>query len=118
MLRHGAAAMVLVGLLVPAARAEPQTVTVQLVRSIAQAPYYIAVDKGYFAKEGITVQSGHVRSAPYAIDRNLDIAKFENGLRRQEAVHRQHGELNYQGQLSFESVIDASLIHEAAASLK
>ncbi len=97
MLRHWAAAIVLVGLLVPAARAEPQTVTVQLVQSIAQAPSYIAVDKGYFAKEGITVQSGH---------------------RRQEAVHRQHGELNYQGQLSFESVIDASLIHEAAASLK
>jgi len=63
MLRHWAAAMVLVGLLVPAARAEPQTVTVQLVRSIAQAPYYIAVDKGYFAKEGITVQSGNVRRA-------------------------------------------------------
>jgi|SRR5208282_4580685 len=331
MLRHWAAAIVLVGLLVPAARAEPQTVTVQLVQSIAQAPYYIAVDKGYFAKEGITVQSGHVRSAldtiaplatgqldvgigaatagffnaahegfglrvvaamgvqgpvmatqplirkalwddgtirsakdfrghkvainapgditeyfltlmagkyglslkdmnvtplgfaeqfvafkngaidagllpeplsttaqmvgtvaldepddgvgagtittfvffgtrfmhdrrkvaldflrallrgagdaqgpylkdagiaasiaqqtglkieaversvPYAIDRNLDIAKFEDGLRRQEAVHRQHGELNYQGQMSFESVIDASLIHEAAAGLK
>ena len=340
MLRHSAGAgataataatAVLLGLLVPAAAAEPQTVTVQLVRSIAQAPYYIAVDKGYFAKEGITIQSGLVRSAldtigplatgqldvgigaatagffnaahrgfdlrvvaamgiqgpvmatqplirkalwdagtirsakdfrgrkvainapgditeyflvlmaekygmtlkdmnvtplgfaeqlvafkngaidagflpeplstvsqmagttvldtpddgigegtittfvffgtkfmherpavalgflralvrgardaqgaylkdpaiaasiaqqtglkaeavehatPYAIDPNLDIAKFEDGLRRQEAVHSQHGELNYQGQLSFNNVIDASLVHKAAAGLK
>jgi NitT/TauT family transport system substrate-binding protein len=54
----------------------------------------------------------------YTIDPNLDIAKFEGQLRDQEAVHREHGELNYQGQLSFKDVIDASLVHQAAASLK
>ena len=58
------------------------------------------------------------RSVPYAIDPNLDIAKFETGLRQQEAVHREDGRLNYQGQLNFDNVIDASLVHEAAASLK
>jgi len=57
-------------------------------------------------------------ATPYAIDPNLDIAKFESQLRSQETVHRQHGELNYQGQLSFDKVIDASLVHEAASSLK
>ena len=64
MLKHVAlAAMLLLGLLVPAARAEPQTVRVQLVRALAQAPYYIAVANGYFEKEGITIESPNVRSA-------------------------------------------------------
>jgi hypothetical protein len=34
------------------------------------------------------------------------------------AVHREDGRLNYAGELSFQNVIDASLVHEAAASLK
>ena len=65
MRRHLVAAIALIGLLLTAARGQdlPQTVTVQLVRSIAQAPYYIAVSKDYFAKEGIKIQSGMVRSA-------------------------------------------------------
>ncbi len=68
MIRHWAAAAVALGLLVPAARAEePQTVTVQLVRSIAQAPYYIAVAKGYFTQEGLKIESGDTRSALDAI---------------------------------------------------
>jgi NitT/TauT family transport system substrate-binding protein len=58
------------------------------------------------------------RATPYAIDPNLDIAKFEGQLRDQEAVHREHGELNYQGQLAFDKVIDASLVHQASASVK
>src|SRR5215468_3271305 len=37
------AAAVLLGLLSPAAQAQPQTVTVRIVRAIAQAPFYIAV---------------------------------------------------------------------------
>ncbi len=57
-------------------------------------------------------------STPYAIDPNLDIAKFEKGLREQEAVHRENGRLNYTGELEFKNVIDSSLIHEAAASVK
>lgn len=65
MRRHLVAGLALIGLLLTAARGQDQqqTVTVQLVRSIAQAPYYIAVSKGYFAKEGIKIQSGIVRSA-------------------------------------------------------
>jgi NitT/TauT family transport system substrate-binding protein len=63
MLRCGASAFLVLALLAPAARAQEQTVTVQLVRSIAQAPYYIAVEKGYFTQEGIKLQSGNVRSA-------------------------------------------------------
>jgi NitT/TauT family transport system substrate-binding protein len=58
------------------------------------------------------------RSVPFAIDPNLDISKYEAGLSRMEAVHRQNGRLNYQGDLSFKTVIDPSLIHEAAASVK
>ncbi len=57
----------LLALLVPAAQADQQTVTVRLVRSTAQAPYYIAVAKGYFAQEGIKLDSGDIRSALDAI---------------------------------------------------
>ncbi len=57
-------------------------------------------------------------STPYAIDRNLDIEKFDKGLREQEAVHRENGRLNYTGDLDFKNVIDPSLVHEAAASVK
>jgi NitT/TauT family transport system substrate-binding protein len=63
MIRRSIAAVLLLGLLVPAAQAAPETVTVRLVRSIAQAPYYIAVAKGYFAQEGIKLDSGDTRSA-------------------------------------------------------
>src|SRR5689334_1760039 len=51
------------GLFAGPAAAEPQTVTVRLVRSTAQAAYYIAVAKGYFAQEGIALDSGDTRSA-------------------------------------------------------
>jgi NitT/TauT family transport system substrate-binding protein len=57
-------------------------------------------------------------STPYAIDPNLDITKFEKGLREQESVHRENGRLNYAGDLDFSSVIDPSLVHQAAASVK
>src|SRR5581483_6413610 len=46
-----------------AAQAEPQTVRVQLVRALAQAPYYIAVANGYFEKENLAVETTYVRSA-------------------------------------------------------
>jgi len=56
------AAAALVACLAPAAFAE-ETVTVQLVKSTAQAPYYIALGKGYFAAEGLKIDAGEIRSA-------------------------------------------------------
>jgi len=39
-------------------------------------------------------------------------------LRREESVMRKNGRLNYDKPLSFKNVIDATLVHEAAASVK
>jgi NitT/TauT family transport system substrate-binding protein len=50
-------------LLISAARAEDETVHIQLVKSTGQSPFYIAMGKGYFAKEGLTIDAGNVRSA-------------------------------------------------------
>jgi NitT/TauT family transport system substrate-binding protein len=63
MWKHVAAAALALGLIVPAARADDETVNIQLVKSTGQSPFYIAIGKGYFAKEGIKVESGNVRSA-------------------------------------------------------
>jgi NitT/TauT family transport system substrate-binding protein len=63
MIRHWAAALALLGLVAPTVASAEETVSVQIVRSIAQAPYYIALGKGYFAKEGIKIEAGNVRSA-------------------------------------------------------
>jgi len=57
-------------------------------------------------------------SAPYLFDRNLDISKYEAKLRDEEATARQNSRLNYTEPLSFDKVIDASLVHKAAAELK
>ena len=62
-LRIFGAAFLAATLLIPAARADDETVTIQLVKSTGQSPFYIATGKGYFAKEGIKVDAGNVRSA-------------------------------------------------------
>jgi NitT/TauT family transport system substrate-binding protein len=69
------------------------------------------------AQTGLKVEAIR-RAVPYAIDPGLDIAKYEAGLRRQEMIHRQNGRLNFAGPLRFDDVLDASLAHAAAASLK
>jgi NitT/TauT family transport system substrate-binding protein len=56
-------------------------------------------------------------STPYYIDPSLDIGKYEKGLREQEAIHRENGNINYKGDIDFSKVIDAKIVHEAAASL-
>lgn len=67
MLKRWSLALLLVGFLMPAARAANETVTVQLVKSMGQAPFYIAMGKGYFTQEGINIDAGGVRSALDAI---------------------------------------------------
>jgi NitT/TauT family transport system substrate-binding protein len=57
-------------------------------------------------------------SAPYLFDANLDIAKYEQKLRNEETIHRKNGRLNYVEPLAFDKVIDASLVHKAAAEVK
>jgi len=57
-------------------------------------------------------------SAPYEFDRNLDITKYEAKLRDEEATHRKGGRLNYSEPLAFDKVVDASLVHKAAAEVK
>lgn len=84
----------------------------------AQGPYLKdpAIAASIAKQTGIKVEAIQ-RSTPYVIDPNLDITKFEAGLRRLETIHQQNGRITYQGQLSFKDVIDASIVHEAAASV-
>ena len=63
MLKHVAFTAILLVRVGSAAHAEPQTVHVQLVRALAQAPYYLAVANGYFEKENLAIDSTNVRSA-------------------------------------------------------
>jgi ABC-type nitrate/sulfonate/bicarbonate transport system substrate-binding protein len=85
----------------------------------AQGPYLKdpAIAASIAAQTGLKVEAIQ-RAVPYAIDPGLDIARYEAGLRRQETVHRQNGRLNFAGPLRFDNVLDPSLAHEAAASLK
>jgi NitT/TauT family transport system substrate-binding protein len=85
----------------------------------AQGPYLKdpAIAASIAAQTGLKVEAIQ-RATPYAIDPGLDIAKYEAGLRRQETIHRQNGRLNFAGPLQYDKVLDASLAHEAAASLK
>ena len=54
---------------------------------------------------------------PYAFDPNMDIAKYETQLRQEEAIHRENGRITYKEPLPFKNIIDAAMVHEAAASL-
>jgi NitT/TauT family transport system substrate-binding protein len=85
----------------------------------AQGPYLKdeAIATSIARQTGLTVEAIE-RSVPYAVDPNLDIARFEPGLREQEKVQREDGRLNYRGELSFDGVIDPSLIQKAAAGIK
>jgi len=85
----------------------------------AQGPYNKdAAIAGMIAKQTDLKLEDVENSAPYLFDRNLDISKFEGKLRDEEATARANGRLNYTEPLSFDKVIDASLVHKAAAELK
>ena len=86
----------------------------------AQGTEYLkdpAIAQSIAKQTGLKVEAIE-RSQPYYIDPNLDISKYEKGLRDVEKVHQEHGRITYKGQLDFSKVIDASLVHKAAASLK
>jgi NitT/TauT family transport system substrate-binding protein len=57
-------------------------------------------------------------SVATAFDPDLDIAKYEDSLRRQEAVYMKIGRLDYATPLPMDRLVDASLVHQATASLK
>jgi NitT/TauT family transport system substrate-binding protein len=59
-----------------------------------------------------------MQSTAAVFDPNLDIEKFEDSLRRQEQVYMKIGRLNYATPLQMDRLVDASLVHRAAASLK
>jgi NitT/TauT family transport system substrate-binding protein len=56
-------------------------------------------------------------SIPFAYDPNLDITHFEDSMRRQEHVHMLNKRIIYQQPLPMDQLVDATLIHKAAASL-
>jgi NitT/TauT family transport system substrate-binding protein len=85
----------------------------------AQGPYNKdPVIAGMIAKQTDLKIEDVENSAPYLFDRNLDISKYEAKLRDEEATARKNGRLNYTESLAFDKVIDASLVHKAAAELK
>jgi ABC-type nitrate/sulfonate/bicarbonate transport system substrate-binding protein len=55
---------------------------------------------------------------PYGFDSDMDIAKYEDSIRRQESVHMKDGRLNYTAPVAMDRMVDATLVHRAAASLK
>ena len=54
----------------------------------------------------------------YRFDPDLDIAKYEASIRRQESRHMKDGRLNYTAPVPMDRMVDASLVHRAAASLR
>ncbi|HXQ52956.1 MAG TPA: ABC transporter substrate-binding protein [Stellaceae bacterium] len=55
---------------------------------------------------------------PYGFDPDLDIAKYEASVRRQERRHMLDGRLNYATPVPADRIFDANIVHRAAASLK
>lgn len=56
-------------------------------------------------------------SVATAFDPDLDIAKLEGSVRHQEQVYMKIGRLDYATPLPMDRLVDASLVHQAAASL-
>lgn len=56
-------------------------------------------------------------SHPFAFDPGLDIGKFADSIRHQEAIDMRNHRLNYKTPLPMDKLIDASLVEKAATSL-
>ena len=84
-----------------------------------QGDYGKNPELGALLAKATGLQPEAVRQSTAALfDPDLDIAKFENSLRRQEQVYRTIGRLDYTTPLRMDRLVDASLVHQAAASLK
>jgi NitT/TauT family transport system substrate-binding protein len=57
-------------------------------------------------------------SYAYGFDRDLDIAKYEDSIRRQERQHMKDGRLDYTTPIEMYRMVEAAPVHRAAASLK
>jgi len=57
-------------------------------------------------------------STPSYFDPDLDITKYEDSIRRQETVYIKLGRVHYTTPLAMDKMVDATLVHKAAASLK
>jgi NitT/TauT family transport system substrate-binding protein len=57
-------------------------------------------------------------STPAYFDPNLDVSKYEDSIRRQEEVYIKIGRLNYLVPLPMDKMVDATLVHAAAAGMK
>jgi NitT/TauT family transport system substrate-binding protein len=55
---------------------------------------------------------------PYGFDRDMNITKYADSIRRQESRHMKDGRLNYTVPVPMDRMVDATLVHRAAASLK
>ncbi|HUK59016.1 MAG TPA: ABC transporter substrate-binding protein [Stellaceae bacterium] len=58
-----------------------------------------------------------VAAYPYGWDPDLDIAKYEDSIRRQERQHLKDGRLTYTQPIAMDRMVAADLVHRAAASL-
>lgn len=56
-------------------------------------------------------------SVAYGFDPDLNISKYVDSIRRQERQHMKDGRINYKDPVPMDHMVDATLVHKAAASL-
>ena len=60
-----------------------------------------------------------VRAAyPYGFDGDMDIAKYEASIRRQESRHMKDGRLDYAAPVAMDRMVDPTPVHRAAMTLR
>ncbi len=83
--------------------------------------------QGFYTKdpEMVRILSGATKippetimaTVPYGFDPDLNISKYVDSIRRQERQHMKDGRLNYKDPIPMDQMVDATLVHKAAASL-
>ena len=56
-------------------------------------------------------------AVPYGFDPDLNISKYLDSIRLQERQHMKDGRIDYKDPVPMDRMVDASLVHKAAASL-